>query len=245
MWTICQPSHVGHVTLRTRSGTGDPPGVAGRRLGTLHEEPVAPLRPRGGGTFFKAFLFDVGILAARLGVVPQVFCSEAGYPQISSAFRGGIVENYVKQALVAAGVESQYWSSGNLAEVDFGVVDLRSGAVHMIELGSSLPYYVQARDGLVYVAHTFINPGFGEFPDFRRLSVVDATTEAVTSYDLKDGITKFSVGARVLAVLGEDAEENAILHTYDPKTMELLTRTQLTPPELSYARALNVFVAQR
>ena len=95
------------------------------------EEPVAPLRPRGGGTFFKAFLFDVGILAARLGVAPQAFCSEVSYLQLSSAFRGGIVENYVKQALVAGGIDSQYWASGNQAEVDFLLVDEAMNVVPM------------------------------------------------------------------------------------------------------------------
>ena len=87
------------------------------------EEPVAPLRPRSDGTFFKTYLFDTGILSAQLGITPQTFCSESGYAQISSAFRGGIVENYVKQALIAAGIDSQYWSSGNTAEVDFLLVD--------------------------------------------------------------------------------------------------------------------------
>ena len=96
--------------------------------GLLHrhyqtEEPVAPLRPRGGGTFFKAFLFDVGVLSAQLGVDPVTFCNSTGYQQISAAFRGGIAENLVKQALVAAGIDSQYWSSGNTAEVDFLLVD--------------------------------------------------------------------------------------------------------------------------
>jgi len=87
------------------------------------EEPVAPLRPRSGGTFFKAYLFDVGILSAQLGVVPEAFCNSDGYQQISGAFRGGVVENYLKQALVAADLDSQYWSSGNAAEVDFVLVD--------------------------------------------------------------------------------------------------------------------------
>lgn len=87
------------------------------------EEPVAPLRPRSDGTFFKTYLFDVGILSAQLGVIPQTFCNESGYMQISSTFRGGIVENYVKQALGATGLESQYWSSGNAAEIDFLLVD--------------------------------------------------------------------------------------------------------------------------
>jgi len=87
------------------------------------EQPVAPLRPRENGTFFKAYLLDTGILSAQLGVVPQVFCSESGYAQISPAFRGGIAENYVKQALAAAGIDSMYWSSGNTAEVDFLLTD--------------------------------------------------------------------------------------------------------------------------
>ena len=95
------------------------------------EEPVAPLRPRSDGTFFKAYLFDVGILASQLDVAPPVFCSETGYAQLSGAFRGGIVENYVKQALVAAGLGSQYWASGNTAEVDFLLVDQNMHVVPM------------------------------------------------------------------------------------------------------------------
>ncbi|MCL2653960.1 MAG: DUF4143 domain-containing protein, partial [Propionibacteriaceae bacterium] len=100
------------------------------------EEPVAPLRPRGGGTFFKAFLFDVGILSAQLGVMPTAFCNRDGYRQISGAFRGGIAENFVKQSLVAAGIESQYWASGNAAEVDFLLVDKTMRVVPM-EVNSS------------------------------------------------------------------------------------------------------------
>jgi len=100
------------------------------------EQPVAPLRPRGGGTFFKAFLFDVGILSAQVGVTPEAFCNSAGYQRISSAFRGGIVENYVKQALVTAGIDSQYWSSGNTAEIDFVLVD-RAMEVVPMEVKSS------------------------------------------------------------------------------------------------------------
>jgi len=126
-----------------------------------------------------------------------------------------------------------------------GVVDLGSRSVRMIELDSRLPYYVQARDGKVYVAHTSINPGLGAMSDYRRLSVVDATTEAVTGYDLKDGISKFSLGPRALAVIGEDSDENVILHTYDQVTMNPLSRTRLSAPsDVPDAYAANVFVAQ-
>ena len=95
------------------------------------EQPVAPLRPRTGGTYFKVYLFDTGILSAQLDIPAAMFCSETRYVQLSSAFRGGIVENYVKQALVAAGRKSQYWTSGSTAEIDFLLVDEALNVVPM------------------------------------------------------------------------------------------------------------------
>ncbi len=93
------------------------------------EEPVAPFRPREDGTFFKAYLFDTGLLSARLGVPPAVFGTEEGYARIAGGFRGGVAENYVKQALVAAGLDSMYWTSGAAAEVGFLLVDETMGVV--------------------------------------------------------------------------------------------------------------------
>ncbi|MDR2930819.1 MAG: ATP-binding protein [Propionibacteriaceae bacterium] len=87
------------------------------------EVPFAPLRARDDGTFFKVYLFDTGILATQLGMSAQVFCSDQGYTRIASSFCGGIAENYVKQALTCAGLNSMYWSSGNAAEIDFLTVD--------------------------------------------------------------------------------------------------------------------------
>ncbi|MDR0283541.1 MAG: ATP-binding protein [Propionibacteriaceae bacterium] len=87
------------------------------------ETPAAPLRPRDGGTFFKAYSLDTGLLAAQVDVIPEVFCDDTRYAQIAPAFRGGIAENYVKQALVAAGLDSLYWTSANTAEIDFLLVD--------------------------------------------------------------------------------------------------------------------------
>jgi predicted AAA+ superfamily ATPase len=60
---------------------------------------------------------------------------EHGYRQISPAFRGGITENYVRQALQANGVANAYWVSGNTAEVDFLIQDDR-GRIIPIEVKS-------------------------------------------------------------------------------------------------------------
>lgn len=87
------------------------------------EEPSAPLRARDDGTFFKVYIFDVGILAAQLDISAGMFCSDQDYMHIVGSFRGGIAENYAKQALACAGIDSMYWSSGNAAEIDFLMVD--------------------------------------------------------------------------------------------------------------------------
>jgi predicted AAA+ superfamily ATPase len=48
---------------------------------------------------------------------------------LSSAFRGALAENYIKQTLQANGVPSFYWRSGNSAEVDFLITDAAMNTV--------------------------------------------------------------------------------------------------------------------
>jgi predicted AAA+ superfamily ATPase len=84
---------------------------------------TVPFEPRAGGSFYKTYLLDVGLLSAQMNIRPEVFFSPDGYRQIASGFKGALAENYVKQSLVANGIESFYWHSGNTAEVDFLVQD--------------------------------------------------------------------------------------------------------------------------
>jgi predicted AAA+ superfamily ATPase len=83
------------------------------------------LAKRDDGSFFKIYLVDVGLLSAQLGVRPDAFLDESTYRLLSSAFRGALAENYVKQAFEANDLPSFYWRSGNTAEVDFLVTDDR------------------------------------------------------------------------------------------------------------------------
>ena len=84
---------------------------------------AAPLEARDGGTYFKVYMVDVGLLAAAMGIRPDVFLDHDGYTQLSARFRGAIAENHVKQALAGNDVESMYWTGGRTAEVDFLIVD--------------------------------------------------------------------------------------------------------------------------
>lgn len=84
-----------------------------------------PLRAFAERDFFKLYLLDVGILSYLQGIDLEDLMPKADK---ASRLRGGIVENYAMQQLVAAGVEPFYWGTASRAEVDF-VVQLKGEAV--------------------------------------------------------------------------------------------------------------------
>lgn len=77
--------------------------------------------------FFKLYLLDVGLLSAIQGldaddIRPAI---ESGLSRV----RGGVVENYVMQQLLSAGLKPYYWGLASKAEVDFAVQLPRVGAI--------------------------------------------------------------------------------------------------------------------
>ena len=98
---------------------------------------AAPLTPRAGGSFFKVYLLDVGILFHRLNLDGQVLLDATTRMALSPWFRGALAENYVMQSLVANGVRPFYWTPGTSSsgEVEF-VVQTRRGAIVPIEVKS-------------------------------------------------------------------------------------------------------------
>jgi predicted AAA+ superfamily ATPase len=84
-------------------------------------------------TFYKAYLSDVGLLAAQYQI------PETAYLSSFSAFdniKGSLAENYVMNALTSAGYEPFYWESEGKAEVDFVIQD-KNGNIIPIEVKSS------------------------------------------------------------------------------------------------------------
>jgi len=114
----------------------------------LVETPAAPLVYRQDGTFFKAYLLDVGLLSQAMGIRPNVYLNSDARRTISSGFRGGLIENAVKQALVAQRIESGYWTSGNTAEVDFLALD---DQLHVIPIEAKSGDNVQSKSLAEYV----------------------------------------------------------------------------------------------
>lgn len=98
---------------------------------------IAPLTARDGGTFFKAYLADTGILFYRSNLDPDMLLVNERRRQLSSRFRGALAENYVMQALRANLIEPFYWSAGtsSQAEVEF-VLQNRQGQLLPVEVKS-------------------------------------------------------------------------------------------------------------
>lgn len=75
-----------------------------------------PLAMHEDAAAFKVYMADAGLLAARSELDPAMVLDADRRRRIEL---GGIVENYVAQALAANGIPLRYWTSGNTAEVDF------------------------------------------------------------------------------------------------------------------------------
>lgn len=93
-------------------------------LVTLNEQTndtAAPLEARDGGSFFKVYMADTGLLFNRYRLDAQAWLSDETRMQLSARFRGALTENYVMQALTANNIPTYYWASGEGAqyEVEF------------------------------------------------------------------------------------------------------------------------------
>jgi len=81
------------------------------------ERPGVPLSAYVDAKYFKLYLADTGLLRHLAGVPASAILNE---PDIFGEFKGRLAENYVLQQLRAIQeCELFYWTSGNMAEVDF------------------------------------------------------------------------------------------------------------------------------
>lgn len=83
----------------------------------LCREPRLPLKAYDDLSIFKVYAHDIGLLRRLSDVAPGVYLAPANQ---FTEFKGALAENYVLQSLVMQfGKELRYWSSGNMAEVEF------------------------------------------------------------------------------------------------------------------------------
>ena len=82
----------------------------------LVDSAFLPLKAYVDPSDFKVYMNDVGLLTQHSGIPPQLLLSEI---ELDNSFMGGMTENYVAQALTAAGHKLYYWKNENVGEVDF------------------------------------------------------------------------------------------------------------------------------
>lgn len=81
------------------------------------ERPGIPPSAYTDAKFFKLYLFDTGLLRKMAKVQVASIITE---PDIFGEFKGRLAENFVLQELCCSqDADLYYWTSGNLAEVDF------------------------------------------------------------------------------------------------------------------------------
>jgi hypothetical protein len=125
------------------------------------------------------------------------------------------------------------------------VIDPETFEVSFVDLAEPLPFEVRSDGGLVYVAHTFMNPGFSDLSDFRHISVVDLATGSVEGHDLAGGVSRIQVAAGRLVALGEKDADVFLVHSYSLPSFEQIESFILTPPESAPdSYPMNLFLPQ-
>ncbi len=81
---------------------------------------------------FKIYVSDVGLLCAKKDVAPDDILYMTEH---IDDFKGGLMENYVNNQLIANGFTTYYWESNSEAEIDF--IIQQSGTIIPIEVKSS------------------------------------------------------------------------------------------------------------
>ena len=106
------------------------------------ELPQSPMTAYRNDSMFKLYLSDTGLLVS----LARINFGEIVQEQ-TMMYRGFLTENYVAQTFVTHGHELYYWTSGNMAEIDF-LLNLSNGIIP-VEVKSS--ENVRSRSLQVYV----------------------------------------------------------------------------------------------
>jgi uncharacterized protein len=135
----------------------------------LVDSAYLPLKAYIDPSDFKIYMNDVGLLAQHSGMPVQLILSEI---EMDNTFMGGMTENYVAQALTAAGHRLYYWKNDNVGEVDFvlqsgeGVIPVevkKSRRTKSVSLNKFRQQYSSTQ------AIRFSKKNFGQFDDLKAI----------------------------------------------------------------------------
>lgn len=104
-------------------------------------------------------------------------------------------------------------------------MDVNTFAAKQLDLRSDLPFILKLDGDVLYVGHTFMNPGFGPIEGLRHVSRVDLKTRAVEGFDVAAGIVDLDVRDGTVVLLGSDGTDadTYLVQTYEGATGKRLT----------------------
>ena len=113
-----------------------------------------------------------------------------------------------------------------------GIIDLKNHRQSTVDLGAPAPFLIVDAGDYLWIGHTYINPGFREYADYRWLSRYDPASGQVKRFDVGIGIRNLAVKDRTLYILGTTgAEDRATLRLIDLPGMALRTEVDIAKPE--------------
>ena len=110
-----------------------------------------------------------------------------------------------------------------------GVIDQATGEVGRIQLEQDMPYQVEQHNGQLYVAHTFLNPAYRDFTEYRYISRITPATGQVETFDVGPLLHQIAFSDGLLYVLHYDGGEPS-LDVYEPESMRKLATHALPRP---------------
>ncbi len=123
------------------------------------------------------------------------------------------------------GDQEGQWREGQ----SLGVVSLDDFTHSEVPLESLAPYLVADGGDVLFIGHTFINPGYREMAEYRFVSRYDLGSGEVETFEVGGPLLAMEISGSKLVVLTGD-ESPATVKTFDTDTMELLSSIDVDRP---------------
>lgn len=133
-------------------------------------------------------------------------------------------------------------TAGDTESDDLAKVSLKDFSVSRVETHSPSPFLTASLGGVVYVGHTFMNPGFRPMSEYRFVTEVSVKGVAGDPKPLDGPILAMREQGRSLVLLSGDVREGQRLSTVSVPGVAVESVVTLPPPQepTSYAAGLIV-----
>ncbi len=119
--------------------------------------------------------------------------------------------------------------TGDREGQSLGVVSLDDFTHFEVPLESPSPYLLADGGDVLFVGHTFMNPGYREMAEYRFVSRYHLGSGEVETFEVGGPLLAMEVtGSKLVVLTGE--ESSATVKTFDTDTMELLSSIEVDRP---------------